>query len=159
MPPVGGNNEKGFFEDIDLNKMNIEILQEIGSDWHSLAPIGASDIETLCKKGLFLRAIELIRRKTKHADIFGFKDPRVAKLVPFWQQVFLHCGFDVSYVLAIRNPLSVARSLANRDGFSHEKSFLLWLGHVVTSVVHTEGYKRVLVDYDKFLCAPISTLR
>ena len=32
MPPVEGNNSKGFWEDLDLYALNIEILNNIGSD-------------------------------------------------------------------------------------------------------------------------------
>ncbi len=158
LPPIEGVNDKGFFEDIDILALNIEIFQAIGSDWHCLAPIEPRDVENLHQQGYFLRAVDLLRQKTKNIPIFGFKDPRIAKLLPFWQPIFTHCGFDISYVLAIRNPLSVAKSLAKRDGFSHEKSYLLWLGHVLTSVAHTEAYRRVLVNYDSLLDAPQTTL-
>lgn len=154
MPPKEGNNAKGFFEDIDLNALNTEMLQTLGSDWHYLAPIEPGNVESLHQKGYFLRAVDLLRQKTADVSTFGFKDPRLSKLLPFWQQVFAHCGFDTGYVLAIRNPLSVAQSLAKRDGFNHEKSYMLWLGHVLASLSHTEAHSRVLVDYDHFLDAP-----
>lgn len=154
MPPVEGNNDKGFFEDIDINSLNIEMLQILGSDWHYLSPIEASDVEEMRKKGYILRAVELLRRKIGNATIFGFKDPRVAKLLLFWKEVFAHCQFDVGYVLALRHPLSVVKSLAKRDGLDSEKSYMLWLEHVLTSISNTEGHKRVLVDYDRLMHAP-----
>ena len=154
MPPIEGVNAKGFFEDIDIYAFNVEILEFISSDWHCLAPIEPHDIETLNQKGYFLRAVDLLRRKTAGTQLFGFKDPRLAKLLPFWKPVFTHCGFDINYVLIIRNPLSVAQSLANRDGFSHEKSYMLWMGHVLTSLEHTETYLRALVDYDRLMEEP-----
>lgn len=153
MPPIDGNNAKGFFEDIDLNALNIEMLQALGSDWHCLAPIESGDVENLHKKGFFLRAVALLRQKTADVPIFGFKDPRVAKLLPFWHPVFVHCGFDIGYIIVIRNPLSVVQSLAKRDGFRPEKSYMLWLGHELTSLLHTEGQRRAMVDYDHFLHA------
>lgn len=154
MPPVEGNNAKGFFEDIDLNALNIEMLQALGSDWHYLSPIEASNVEELREKGYFLRAVELLRQKVGYDPTFGFKDPRVAKLLPFWKQVFAHCQFDVGYVLAVRHPLSVVKSLARRDCFDSEKSYMLWLGHVLTSLSYTQEQKRVLVDYDRLMHAP-----
>lgn len=154
IPPIEGNNAKGFFEDIDLNAFNSEMLQAIDSDWHYVSPIDASDVDALRKKGYFIRAVELICLKVGDAPIFGFKDPRVAKLLPFWKEVFEHCQFDVGYVLALRHPLSVVKSLAKRDGFDSEKSYMLWLGHVLTSLSNTEGYMRVLVDYDQLMNAP-----
>ena len=154
LPPVQNDNAKGYFEDVDLNALNIEIMQELGNDWHRLAPIEDDAIERLRQRAYFLRAIELLRKKTTNHTIFGFKDPRIAKLLPFWHQVFAHCGFDINYVLSIRNPLSVAQSLAKRAGFTHEKSHLLWLEHALTSLRLTQGRQRVLVDYDHLLQAP-----
>ena len=159
MPPTDGNNAKGFFEDIDLNALNIELLHALNSDWHCLAPIDSTDVVNLHKKGYFLKAVEVLRRKTAEAAIFGFKDPRVAKLLPFWREVIDYCGFDASYVIAIRHPISVAQSLAKRDGFSPEKSYMLWLGHVLTSLAYTENQPRVLIDYDHFLQSPRQDLR
>lgn len=154
MPPVEYDNAKGYWEDVDLNALNIEILSVLGSDWHHLAPIKPGDVEILRNKGYFLRAVELLRQKTSDTPTFGFKDPRVAKLLPFWKEVFCHCQVDVSYVLAVRHPLSVAKSLAKRDGFDLEKGYLLWQGHVLASLSNTEGIKRVLVDYDRLMQAP-----
>ncbi|MGF6933090.1 GT2 family glycosyltransferase/glycosyltransferase involved in cell wall biosynthesis [Paraburkholderia sp. UCT70] len=159
LPPAEGINLKGYFEDIDLNALNIQMLQAIGSEWHCVDPIEASDVENLRNNGYFIRAVNLLRHKTTNASIFGFKDPRVAKLLPFWHQVFVHCGFDIGYIIALRNPLSVAQSLAKRDGFQTEKSYMLWLGHVLASLAHTETHRRVLIDYDNFLDAPQNNLQ
>jgi lipopolysaccharide biosynthesis protein len=153
MPPIEGNNAKGFWEDIDLNALNIEMLGAINSDWHRLAPIEPIDVEILHKQGFLLRAVELLRKKVGNVPVFGFKDPRVAKLLPFWKVVFGD-QLDVSYVLAVRHPLSVSRSLAKRDGIEAEQSYLLWLDHVLTSLTGSAGNKRLIVDYDRLMQTP-----
>jgi len=154
MPPMPGNNDAGFWEDIDLNLLNIAALRALGSEWHYLADPGPACVDLLRRDGHFLRAVELLRQKVAGVPVFGFKDPRVAKLLPFWRQVFDHCHFEVSYVLAVRHPLSVVRSLAKRDGLDAEKSYLLWLGHVIRSLADSAGARRVLVDYDLLMGHP-----
>ncbi len=154
MPPKEGNNDKGFWEDIDLNALNQEMQTALGSDWHHLAQIESGDVAFLRKNGYLLRAVELLREKAGDAPVFGFKDPRVAKLLPFWQEVFKACQFDVRYVLSLRHPLSVVKSLARRDGFDAEKSYVLWLGHVIASLSGSAGSQRVLVDFDRLMQAP-----
>ena len=158
MPPSEGNNSKGFWEDVDINQLNIEMLHFLKRDWHFLAPILPSEIEMLCNAGYLQRAIELLQQKTSSAEIFGFKDPRVAKLLPFWKEVFAHGHWQVSYVLVIRHPLSVCHSLSKRDRLNFEKSYLLWLEHVIGSLLGTEGENRVLVDYDHFMQMPETDL-
>ena len=159
LPPAMSDNQKGFWEDADINSINIEMLATINSDWHHLVPIEKIDVETLIKKGFLLRAAVLLREKINNAPIFGFKDPRVAKLLPFWQKVFTHCQLDVSYVVALRHPLSVVSSLAARNHFDTVKSYLLWLGHVITCLTENVAYKRVFVDYDILLQSPNEELK
>jgi|GEM_PF-427217 len=152
--PVAEDNKTGYWEDFDIQTLNIEMLSVIENDWHYLTPIQATDIEVLREKGYFLRAVELLRQKMDDAPVFGFKDPRVAKLFLFWKEVFSQFQLDVSYVLTLRHPLSVAKSLAKRNGFDTEKSYLLWLGHVIASLSGTVGEKCVLIDYDRLMQSP-----
>ncbi len=148
------DNEKGFWEDRDIYFFNEELLTTLNSTWHHLTPIGQDDLEILHNAGYYSKAFELLRDKMQKTLIFGIKDPRIAKLLPFWKQVFTHCEFDVDYVIAIRNPLSVAESLAKRNGFDHEKSYYLWLGHALTSLA-VAGYGRsVVIDYDRLMETP-----
>lgn len=158
LPAMPNNNEKGFWEDIDLNKLNIELLQFLSHDWHTLIPITHEELKSDRIAGLRMRAIELLRDKTKTVDIFGIKDPRMARLLPFWQSVFTHLGLDVRYVISLRNPLSVAKSLNARDKFAEEKSYYLWLEHVLPSILETAGYQRVIVDYDRLMDKPTNEL-
>jgi hypothetical protein len=154
MPALEGNNAKGFWEDIDVNLLNEEMLKSIGSDWNHVAPLSASDLVLLRSSGYLLRAVELLRLKMDSVAVFGLKNPRLAKLFPFWKEIFAHCALDVRYVLAIRHPLSVARSLARRDGLESEQSHLLWLGHMIGSLSGTDGNPPVVVDYDRLIQFP-----
>jgi hypothetical protein len=160
MPAAEDNNAKGFWEDIELNELNIEMLGALSRAWHDLAPVGEDFVEVLCGNGFLSRAEELLCLKIGQSPVFGFKDPRVAMLLPFWQRVFALCNVDVGYVLALRNPISVAKSLARREHFEFQKSTLLWLGHVLSMMRHTIGAKRrILVDYDRLVQAPGSELQ
>ncbi|MBT8439259.1 MAG: sulfotransferase [Gammaproteobacteria bacterium] len=154
MPPYKGDNEKGFWEDLDFNNLNIEMLKAIGSDWHHLALLERVDVEFLRKNGYFARALDLINEKMSVNPIFGLKDPRIAKMMPFWKEVFARCHCDVSYILTIRHPMSVVRSLTKRNAYDVEKSYILWLEHVIASLDETAGSDRVLVDYDQLMQSP-----
>ena len=159
MAPSDGNNAKGFWEDTHLNALNIEMLNAIESEWTHVGAIYQTDVEILHKQGYFLRAVELLQKKVSGSLIFAFKDPRVAKLLLFWKTVFAYCKLDVSYVLAIRNPLSVAQSLDKRDGLNTEQSYLLWLSYVLASLTYSAGKKRVIVDFDSLMKSPENELK
>ena len=159
MPPVPGNNEKGFWEDLDIYSLNIEMLNALNMDWHFLTPIQSSDVDTLRRDGYLQRALELLKGKTAGIQVFGFKDPRATKLLPFWKEVFIQNQLKVNYVITLRHPLSVCQSLTNRDGFEIEKGALLWLEHVIGSLVGTLDEKRLVVDYDRLMQSPDAELK
>lgn len=154
LPGIEGNNAKGFFEDRDLNALNVAMLDAVGNDWHHLTSLEAVDFDTLHHKGFFEQAIDLLQRKIRDTHVFGFKDPRVSKLLPFWQQVFAHCQVETHYLITLRNPVSVARSLKERNGFIPGKSYLMWLQHVLPGLILTSGISRCIIDYDAFLETP-----
>ncbi len=151
------NNDKGFFEDLEVNELNTELLAALNRDWHSLSRIPPESLQSEALEPLKLRAIELMR--TKIGDqTFGLKNPRIGRLLPFWQAVFDELDIKPSYVIAIRNPKSVAQSLQKRDGFDFEKSYYLWLEHVLPTILETGGATRVVVDFDLLMADPSGQL-
>jgi hypothetical protein len=159
MEGTSGNNEKGFFEDMDVFRLNNELLQEIGHDWHMLTPILPEELLLPLSGGLKLRAVEVLRKKLNKTRLFGLKAPQMARLLPFWQAVFTHLNVHVSYIIACRNPMSVARSLSKRDGFNLEKGYYLWLEHMFSILKNTDGQPRIVVDYDLLMDDPIRELQ
>ncbi len=160
--PLGDNfisasedaNPKGYWEDKDINALNVEMMEAINIDWHTLTPIQAAAIDSLRSNGYFSRAESLIQSKFADKFALGMKDPRITKLFPFWQEVFDQGRFNQNYLLALRNPISVAKSLEKRDGFLLGKSIYLWIDHVINSLSCTQAQKRIVIDYDRLLIQP-----
>ena len=158
MPPAEGNNSKGFWEDTKLNQFNISLLLELGLHWDSVCPVTQADADYLCNKGFLSDAAFLLRERMDKEPVFGFKDPRVAKLMPFWERVFESIDCEVCYVLAVRNPVSVIKSLENRDGFCGQKSYLLWLDYVTSSIAYCADKKVFVIDFDRLIQNPVDHL-
>ncbi|WP_052380193.1 MULTISPECIES: glycosyltransferase [unclassified Pseudoalteromonas] len=154
MPAIKGNNEKGFFEDNSINALNVELLKALNSDWHYLEKITHNDVDFFKENGYFDKALNLLKNKIDSCCLFGFKDPRTSKLLLFWQEVFKELSVDVDYVLIVRNPLCVAKSLLSRDGLDTEKGYLLWLAHMMPSLINTTQEQRVTVEYNRLLESP-----
>jgi len=153
-----GVNEKGFFEDNDIVSINEEILRVLSHEWHTLSPVTPDQLSSGIISNIKTKAVELMHEKTHSISTLAIKDPRMARLLPFWKDVFKEIAIDVSYVIVIRNPLSVAKSLYKRDHFEKEKSYYLWLEHILPSIMETNGQHRVVVDYDKILEQPKNEL-
>ena len=154
MAATPNNNDKGFFEDVDFVALNEEMLRACNRKWFSLEPLEPSDVDLLFNHGYIQSAIKLLRNKMGTNNIFCFKDPRTARLLPFWSRVFSLAGLDVYYVVAIRNPLSVSKSLQKRDGLSAELSYFLWINHSLSSLAYTQNRPKIVVDYDQLMESP-----
>ncbi len=152
--PPADDNPKGFFEDIEINQLNIKMLDEIGIAWHSLSMPSQEEIKQLITKGYNKTAKEILYSKLVNTKIFGLKDPRIVQLLEFWNIVFDELNIKVNYIIVVRNPLSVAKSLQKRDAFDYEKSLLLWMGYTLFCIDHTQGKKRIFIEYDRMIKSP-----
>jgi hypothetical protein len=157
--PVAGDNPRGFWEDLEVNALNIALLQALGHDWHTFTPVLPEELAAPGVKAFKLRAVEILRDRFAASDCFGLKDPRIARLFPFWEDVFTHLAVRVGYLIVSRNPLSVARSLAKRNGFDLERGYYLWREHMLGSLVGTRNRDRIVTDYDRFLEDPPRELK
>jgi len=146
MPPVE-DNPTGFWEHKLLGDLNDEILSVLGGSWHEppAFPAGWESGRTL--GGLRRRAKAVIQEDFAGAALWGWKDPRTCLTLPFWQR-FLP---PMRYVVCLRNPVDVARSLERRSGFSIQKGMNLWLAYVTSALKHTVGRPRLFVFYEDFM--------
>jgi O-antigen biosynthesis protein len=158
MPGVPENNERGFWEDLDLVSLNEEVLLCLNETWHSIRFFDEELIRDPRIEALVSKGASLLGSKVDADAAFGFKDPRSSRLLFFWKRVFEAAELAPRYVVAVRNPLSVADSLAKRDQFSPEKAYLIWLLHMLSAVHETHGSPRVAVDYDLLLKSPTDQL-
>lgn len=155
MPAAKGNNERGFFEDLDIHNFNQRLISEaLDNDWDRLEPL---QLERL---GAEHRAAaqRLLQEKLPERRPFAFKDPRVSLLQPLWETVFDSLAIDHRYLICVRNPLSVAGSLFKRDRLHPLKAQLLWCHYMLAALRHTQGKRRVFVDFDRLFEAPVNEL-
>ena len=157
--PAKKDNNKGFFEDKDIYELNVTLLKALGHDWHTLSPVQPNELLNSSVSCFLDQAMDILRSKLVHTNLYCMKDPRIPRLLPFWLRVFSQLDARVSYVIACRNPLSVARSLKKRDGFDLEKGYILWLEHTLRSLTGTAGMTRVVVDYDCLMDKPVRELQ
>lgn len=157
--PAASDNPKGFWEDSECLEINEELLSYFGSAYDQLGGDWDTSIADSEISRIKLKASQLISRKLEENTIWGFKDPRTSRFLPFWKEVFRSVGCDVSYVIALRNPVSIVDSLRKRNNIPAEKTYFLWLQHMLPALQMTEGARRVVVDYDEFMDAPYDQIK
>lgn len=149
-------NPKGYFEGVDVTKLNDSLLLEMGSNWDDTR-FPTHIPEDLIEKYL-PEATKLIEREFAYTPIFAMKDPRFCVTFPVWELALKKLKIDLKIIFPYRNPLEIARSLRQRDGFSHEKSILLWAKHLLLSERYSREYPRHFINYSSFLKDPIREL-
>lgn len=151
MGAAAADNPRGFWEPRPIAELDDEILAAAGSrwdDWRGLDPVW---FDTPDVAPLHRRARDLLIGEYGAAERFVLKDPRMCRLVRFWSRVLAEAGVAPRYVLPVRMPLEVARSLAKRNGFTIGHGLRLWLRHVLDAEQATRGAPRCIVAWDDIL--------
>ena len=158
--PGGGKNPHGFFEDEGLLKLNKRLRTTLGLRSDSVSLIQPHQWQTPAVQSLQQEAQETIRRRFGHCSLWGYKYAGTLRMLPFWHTVFQTLDVDVRYVMAVRNPISVARSRAQlnpRRGMQ-ERSDLEWLVNVVPYFREVRECPFVVVDYDLVMADAVTQL-
>lgn len=156
--PPGPDNTKGFFEDSELVALNDEILAELGLSWKSCVRADWDDatiLRLLDKYGE--QSHSLIKRLiSTGSNIAGMKDPRVARLLPFWTKIFSQTEIRVNVIWVLRNPTAVYKSLQHRNGYSENVSLALWSRYNLDILEFTPKTRLKIVDFDDALSDELS---
>lgn len=147
-------NPRGFFEDEDIYGLNFHLMAALGFSWDNPAPLAPRSLleEATGQRGQ--KALRLLRTKTDGCGLAAFKDPRLARLMPFWRPLLAAAGLAPRCVLALRHPDAVAQSLARRDGMEPAVAHALWLRYTLDALDGSSGLPRVLVAYERLLASP-----
>jgi hypothetical protein len=158
--PGGGKNPTGFFEDQALLEVNKRLKRALHIRGDSVRLIEDAEWDAPAIAALRAEAVERIRGRFGGRPLWGYKYGRTLRLLPFWRAVYDELGLDVRYVVALRNPLSVARSRGALDARrgTQEKSDLEWLVNVVPYFRQVRERPFVVVDYDRVMAEPTAEL-
>ena len=119
--PGGGKNPTGFFEDESLMKINKRLRKALGLRAESVSLIEPHQWQTPTVQAFEQEAKETIRRRFGAYSLWGYKYAGTLRLLPFWRMVFHSLDLDVRYVMAVRNPISVAQSRAKLNSAWHPR--------------------------------------
>jgi len=145
------DNRQGFWEHRGVFELNERLLSIVGSAWHDYRsmPSGWRDLEEVDAAKKDLRS--LLDREFGESALWGVKDPRLCRLLPLWVELLDELRAEPRFVIVLRNPLEVARSLERRNQFTFAKCLLLYLADTLAAIHHTEGRSRVFVSFTELL--------
>ena len=151
MPPTA-DNPRGYYEHIDVVNLHDRLLLALGGGWDETRPLPTGWLlDDALTETYRADLLQLLRRDVPAAPLWGIKDPRLCRLLPWWEPIWPALETRPLFVIVRRRPSEVAASLYRREGFSAPKSYLLWLLHMVEAERWTRVGQRVFVDFKDFL--------
>jgi hypothetical protein len=147
-------NPTGYWEDQGIVELNERVLKALRLKWDDTAPIDRRQLTGWKMWRLRGEVARYLRHDFTSHPLWGFKDPRTMRLLPFWQRVLHDCRVSDAYLLAIRNPASVAASLFARQAMDVATAQRLWNVHVIPCLGDLEQKPLVVVDYDLLMRDP-----
>jgi hypothetical protein len=158
---ANNGNAKGHWERLELMALHDRMLAVCNRGYftplHDLALPEAwwadPQVQTI-KRAI----LEFLERRIG-AMPFGFKDPRAARLMPVWNQVFAELNLVPKFVVCLRNPAQVARSLRDRDHLDPQIGEYRWFVYL-TDILHYIGeHEFCLIEYEDWFTNPRRNLR
>ena len=151
-------NPTGYWEDRRIVALDDRVLKSLGLAWDDAAAIDRRSFRGWRMWRLRQEAARDLRRRFLDRPLWGFKDPRTLRVLPFWLRVLHDVNVDDAYMLVIRNPSSVAASLHKRQHMSVVAAQRLWLAHLAPFLGDLAGKPFVVVDYDLLMGEPRAQL-
>jgi GT2 family glycosyltransferase len=143
------DNPTGFWEPVDIVAIHDELLTYLGSSWDDPRPLPHKWWERPDLKSFEDRILKLIELHYSDISIPIIKDPRLCRLLPFWQKILKSINWEVKCILIARSPLEVAESLKLRNGIAFNHSYLLWLRYVIESEAWSANSVRTFLLYSQ----------
>jgi hypothetical protein len=136
----GPDNKAGYYENRSIKEFNDELLAHLNGSWDQPPVLdpgweASPDLDPYRARAAAILD-EAFGPEPSRAALLGWKDPRLALLLPFWQSVI---PIDTTIVL-VRNPAEVAASLRARNRIEAPQAALLWLRYLFAAAVNDQGH-------------------
>ncbi len=159
MAPRSGENDRGFFEDLVVYEIHRKLFCVAGGRWDDLWGPGVGRLRDGLAGELGEELATWLEERLGWGRPWGVKDPRLCRLLPLWLEMLEERGVEPRLLLVYRHPAEVADSLGRRDGFTPEKSGLLWAEHNLSAELYSRGRFRAAVAFEDLLVDPVGVLR
>ena len=145
--PENEGNEKGYFENDTLYRINKKLLNQMDSSWDDVF----FDEEKISNVKSIGELKNKIKKEFEYSNIFAIKDPRIVFLFPVYKRVLEELNINIKIIIPFRNPMEVASSLNKRNNFSCEKGMLLWAYHFLLVEKFSREFERVFIGFNELV--------
>jgi hypothetical protein len=156
------HNVKGYWEHSDIMLQHDRLLNAFGRNVYT-----AAHALPLPPEWWKLPVVKPIKRKLTSyltglmvsPKRLGFKDPRTVRFLPMWFEIFRELSLAPKFIMCLRDPAQVARSLQARDGINPALGEYRWMLYAVDFFRYTNGLPRCIIEYDDWFVEGMPNLR
>lgn len=151
LPPRPSNPE-GFWERLDVMRINNQILStgQASWDWPRNLPFDFWEKGKATYHAKWMVEAELLLQYLDKHSPWAIKDPRFCLTLSFWRELAPHA----KYLVCMRNPLEVAQSLSKRHRVTENFGIQLWLAYYENLLKDSQENQRLVVDYRMIMESP-----
>ena len=146
---ASAENEKGFWERLDVRALNDSMLHNANCDWDRITELDLDAIPEDFVNAYHRSARDIVLNLDAHRPWF-IKEPRLSILLPLWRPA-LELPFCVH---VFRHPLEVAHSLKARNGIPIKVGLALWEAYNTKAIESSSDLPRFFVSYSALLSSP-----
>jgi hypothetical protein len=156
--PTQPDNQSGFWEDAGVKDADDAVLASHGMLWDDVGALPRPWRDGFGGAAARERLRATLAVLVARGPLCGVKDPRISRLLPVWLPLLDALDVSCAFLIALREPREVARSLARREGLSEPRALLLWLRYSLEAERDTRGRRRAFVVFDDLLADWRTTL-
>jgi hypothetical protein len=137
--PLGHFEHRGF---LDIDR---KLLKHFHATWYDPPDLPAQweDDPSLVQ---LLRQAHALAASFPEDQSWGWKEPRASLFLPFWRQAIPNMDF----LICLRNPLEVAKSLQRRNLLGIEHGAWLWYLYTLAALRDTQQSPRLFSFFDDY---------
>lgn len=134
------------------------LLRDLGCSWDMIGNLPTSWMNSVAASKAGDKIKAFIEDRKKIGRIWGVQDPRLCRLMPFWDRILEEMGIQPGIILSFRHPWEAANSLRQEEGLDLEKGYLLWLSLNREALINCSERQCAIIRFDSFISDPVSNL-
>ncbi len=160
---ISPSNQRGHWERARINDLNDQVFTIFGRAWSSASHVLSLPVRWLedprvhAVRGTLVDFLAPRIAAASSSGGWGMKDPRVARLLPLWREVFAALGVTPRFVFCVRDPAQVARSLTLRDKLARDQAEYRWLVYNADAVSGLGNDPVCIIPYEHWFDHPAET--
>ena len=133
----------------EISFLNSHLLVSLGLTWDSVTELPDSWKNGIDQNKDRERLKSILLNNFNYDGPIIINDSKIILLLPLWLDLFQELKFNVSFVIAHRNPFQIAASFKTTENISANKSFLIYIHNMMYAEKITRKLNRVLIDYNE----------